>query len=97
MRSVSVSRIEQENRVYVGTGLYRSDDGGEKAVIQLLPLLMISIIEGHLFNKSSTTTAAGFAKIQDIVLRALESDENYNLLFVGRLLPRPYSHKAFSR
>src|SRR5215813_11257646 len=43
----------------------------------------------HLFNKSPTTTAAGFAKIQgyedikDIVLRALESDENYNLLFVG--------------
>ena len=43
----------------------------------------------HLFIKSSTTTAAGFAKIQgyedikDIVLRALESDENYNLLFVG--------------
>src|SRR5215467_5607359 len=41
----------------------------------------------HLFNKSST--AAGFAKIQgyedikDIVRRALESDENYNLLFVG--------------
>ena len=41
----------------------------------------------HLF-KSSTVTA-GFAKIQgyedikDIVLRALESDENYNLLFVG--------------
>jgi hypothetical protein len=42
----------------------------------------------HLFNKSSTT-AAGFAKIQgyedikDIVRRVLESDENYNLLFVG--------------
>jgi Holliday junction DNA helicase RuvB len=41
----------------------------------------------HLFNKSSS--AAGFAKIQgyedikDIVRRALESDENYNLLFVG--------------
>jgi replication-associated recombination protein RarA len=41
----------------------------------------------HLFNKSST--AAGFAKIQryedikDIVRRALDSDENYNLLFVG--------------
>ena len=30
--SVSVSRLEQENRVYVGTeptALYRSDDGGE--------------------------------------------------------------------
>jgi len=41
----------------------------------------------HLFNKSSS--AAGFAKIQgyedikDIVRRALESDVNYNLLFVG--------------
>jgi len=40
----------------------------------------------HLFNKSSS----GFAKIQgyedikDIVRRALESDENYNLLFIGR-------------
>jgi len=40
----------------------------------------------HLFNKSS---AAGFAKIQgyedikDIVRRALDSNENYNLLFVG--------------
>ena len=43
----------------------------------------------HLFNNSSTTTAAGFAKIQgyedikDIVRRALDSDEHYNLLFVG--------------
>jgi DNA polymerase III delta prime subunit len=43
----------------------------------------------HLFNKSSTTAAAGFAKVQgyedikDIVRRALDSDENYNLLFVG--------------
>jgi replication-associated recombination protein RarA len=43
----------------------------------------------HLFNKSSTTAAAGFAKIQgyedvkDIVRRALDSDENYNLLFIG--------------
>jgi hypothetical protein len=42
----------------------------------------------HLFNKSSSTYD-GFAKIQgyedikDIVRRALESDENYNLLFVG--------------
>ena len=41
----------------------------------------------HLFNKSSS--AAAFAKIQgyedikDIVRRALDSDENYNLLFVG--------------
>jgi replication-associated recombination protein RarA len=41
----------------------------------------------HLFNKSSTHD--GFARIQgyedikDIVRRALESDENYNLLFVG--------------
>ena len=41
----------------------------------------------HLFNKSSS--GAGFARIQgyedikDIVRRALESDENYNLLFVG--------------
>jgi MoxR-like ATPase len=40
----------------------------------------------HLFRSS---TAAGFAKIQgyedikDIVLLVLESDENYNLLFVG--------------
>src|SRR5215813_5028657 len=40
----------------------------------------------HLFNKSS---AAGFAKIQgyvdinDIVRHALDSNENYNLLFVG--------------
>ena len=40
----------------------------------------------HLFNKSSS---AGFAKIQgfedikDIVRRALDSDENYNLLFAG--------------
>jgi hypothetical protein len=33
----------------------------------------------NLFNKSSS--AAGFAKI--IVRRALDSDENYNLLFVG--------------
>src|SRR5215468_5786945 len=43
----------------------------------------------HLFNRSSSTTAAGFARIQgyedikDIVRRTLESDENYNLLFVG--------------
>jgi len=46
----------------------------------------------RIFNKSSSTTAAaaaGFAKIQgyedikDIVRRALDSDENYNLLFVG--------------
>src|SRR5215470_16431420 len=42
----------------------------------------------HLFNKSSSTYD-GFAKIQgyedikDIVRRVLESDENYNLLFVG--------------
>ena len=42
----------------------------------------------HLFNKSSSAYD-GFAKIQgyedikDIVRRALESDENYNLLFVG--------------
>jgi replication-associated recombination protein RarA len=41
----------------------------------------------HLFNKSSAYD--GFAKIQgyedikNIVRRALESDENYNLLFVG--------------
>src|SRR5215469_6049122 len=41
----------------------------------------------HLFNKSSTHD--GFARIQgyddikDIVRRALELDENYNLLFVG--------------
>jgi hypothetical protein len=41
----------------------------------------------HLFK--SSTAAAGFAKIQgyedikDIVLRALDSDENYNLLFIG--------------
>src|SRR5215831_9510102 len=40
----------------------------------------------HLFKSS---THDGFAKIQgcedikDIVLRALDSDENYNLLFVG--------------
>src|SRR5215469_14597570 len=43
----------------------------------------------HVFNKCSTTTAAGFGKIQgyedikDIVRRALDSDENYNLLFIG--------------
>ena len=42
----------------------------------------------HLFNKSSSAYA-GFAKIQgyedikDIVRRALDSNENYNLLFVG--------------
>src|SRR5215467_6978567 len=42
----------------------------------------------HLFNKSSSAYD-GFAKIQgyedikDIVVRALNSDENYNLLFVG--------------
>jgi replication-associated recombination protein RarA len=42
----------------------------------------------HLFNKSPSTHD-GFAKIQgyedikDLVRRALESDENYNLLFVG--------------
>jgi hypothetical protein len=42
----------------------------------------------HLFNKSSSAYD-GFAKIQgyedikDIVWRVLESDENYNLLFVG--------------
>jgi replication-associated recombination protein RarA len=42
----------------------------------------------HLFNKSSSTHD-GFARIQgyedikDIVMRALNSDENYNLLFVG--------------
>src|SRR5215467_10815535 len=42
----------------------------------------------HLFNKSSSAYD-GFAKIQgyedikDIVRRALDSDENYNLLFVG--------------
>src|SRR5215472_4353158 len=41
----------------------------------------------HLFK--SFSTSAGFTKIQgyedikDIVLRVLESDENYNLLFVG--------------
>jgi hypothetical protein len=41
----------------------------------------------HLFNKSSSTD--GFAKIQgyedinDIVRRALETDESYNLLFCG--------------
>lgn len=41
----------------------------------------------HLFK--SSTAAAGFAKIQgyedikDIVRRALDSDENYNLFFVG--------------
>jgi len=40
----------------------------------------------HLFKSS---TSAGFAKIQgyedikDIVRRVLDSDENYNLLFVG--------------
>src|SRR5215467_12199760 len=43
----------------------------------------------HLFNKSPSAHD-GFAKIQgyedikDIVRRALESDENYNLLFIGR-------------
>src|SRR5215831_4944743 len=42
----------------------------------------------HLFNKSSSTHN-GFVKIQgyedikDIVRRVLDSDENYNLLFVG--------------
>jgi Holliday junction DNA helicase RuvB len=42
----------------------------------------------HLFNKSSSAYD-GFAKIQgyedikDIVRRVLESDENYNLLFIG--------------
>ncbi|MGC2570569.1 MAG: hypothetical protein WA364_03585 [Candidatus Nitrosopolaris sp.] len=41
----------------------------------------------HLFK--SSTAAAGFAKIQgyedvkDIARRTLESDENYNLLFIG--------------
>ena len=41
----------------------------------------------HLFK--SSTTAARFAKVQgyedikDIVRRALDSDENYNLLFIG--------------
>jgi hypothetical protein len=41
----------------------------------------------HLFK--SSTAAASFAKIQgyedikDIVRRALDSDENYNLLFIG--------------
>src|SRR5215469_4963961 len=42
----------------------------------------------HLFNKSSSAYDAfakiqGYEDIKDIVLRALESDENYNLLFVG--------------
>ena len=42
----------------------------------------------HLFNKSPSTHDAfakiqGYEDIKDIVLRALESDENYNLLFVG--------------
>ena len=42
----------------------------------------------HLFNKSASAYD-GFAKIQgyedikDVVIRALESEENYNLLFVG--------------
>src|SRR5215472_6822514 len=42
----------------------------------------------HLFNKSSSAYD-GFVKIQgyedikDAVIRALESEENYNLLFVG--------------
>jgi hypothetical protein len=42
----------------------------------------------HLFNKSPTThdgfaNIQGYEDIKDIVLRVLESDENYNLLFVG--------------
>src|SRR5215831_16450483 len=39
----------------------------------------------HLFNKSSSGFARiqGYEDIKDIVLRSLESDENYNLLFVG--------------
>ena len=43
----------------------------------------------HLFNKSSTTAAAGFAKIQnyddlkEIVRRVLYAEDNYNLLFCG--------------
>jgi replication-associated recombination protein RarA len=40
----------------------------------------------HLFNKSSATGFAriqGYEDIKDIVRRVLESDENYNILFVG--------------
>jgi replication-associated recombination protein RarA len=39
----------------------------------------------HLFNKSYNSFARiqGYEDIKDIVRRALESDENYNLLFVG--------------
>jgi len=39
----------------------------------------------HLFNKSSSGFARiqGYEDIKDIVRRALESDENYNILFVG--------------
>src|SRR5215468_11737254 len=42
----------------------------------------------HLFNKSSSAYDAfakiqGYEDIKDIVRRALDSDENYNLLFVG--------------
>src|SRR5215813_7461891 len=39
----------------------------------------------HLFNKSSSGFARiqGYDDIKDIVRRVLESDENYNLLFVG--------------
>ena len=42
----------------------------------------------HLFNKSSSTHDGiarihGYEDIKDIVRRALDSNENYNLLFVG--------------
>src|SRR5215472_2928951 len=39
----------------------------------------------HLFNKSYDGLAKiqGYEDIKDIVRRALESDENYNILFVG--------------
>src|SRR5215472_3180883 len=42
----------------------------------------------HLFNKSPSayddfTKIQGYEDIKDIVRRVLESDENYNLLFVG--------------
>src|SRR5215469_8013689 len=39
----------------------------------------------HLFNKSPSGFARiqGYEDIKDVVIRALESEENYNLLFVG--------------
>ena len=60
-------------------------DGSARTHIPLIELNLEKCL--HLFRRESTAAfdnILGYKDIKDIVRRALDSEENYNLLFVGQ-------------